>query len=208
MKLIDAPGDMPCLSDDLCLQSVPCPGGLAYLIITLCIWSTPSSYFQVLEAIGSASVLHQRASRYTVFYKNLSSKVLLTSQFPFPHISSTIKCFWHFFPLWNQIWILLPIVSTLVQPIPWSETEIWSFFSISVLTFILLKYSWFTVLCSFLVYSQIIQFSWNIYNSLHLLISNSQSIPPPPTLSLSNHKSVPCVWVCFCFINKFICVIF
>ena len=46
----------------------------------------------------------------------------------FPHISSTIKCFWHFFPLWNHIWILLPIVSTLVQSIPWSETEIWRFF--------------------------------------------------------------------------------
>ena len=34
----------------------------------------------------------------------------------------------------------------------------------------------------------------HIYNSLHLLIPNSQSIPPPPTLPLRNHKSV--LYVC------------
>ena len=47
--------------------------------------------------------------------------------------------------------------------------------------------------------------------SLHQLTPNSQSIlllrwPPHPRLS--NHKSVLYVWVCFCFVDKFICAIF
>ena len=103
----------------------------------------------------------------------------------------------------------------------------------------LLKYSWFTMLCRFLLYSKVtqsyiyIKFLFLYYlpscsiprdcivpcavgqeliaypskcNSLHLLTPNSLSIPPPPpwqpwVCSL-------CSWVCFCFVDRFICAIF
>ena len=59
----------------------------------------------------------------------------------------------------------------------------------------------YSFLCSFLVYPRILSivpvlyyrtllFSHFMYNSLHLLIPNSQSIPPPLLLPLGNHKSV------------------
>ena len=44
-----------------------------------------------------------------------------------------------------------------------------------------------------------------LYNSLHLLIPNSQSIPPHP---LGNHKFILSVCESVCFIDKFICVLF
>ena len=37
-------------------------------------------------------------------------------------------------------------------------------------------------------------------------VPSFQSSPPP--LPLGYHKSVLCLWVCFCFVDKFICVIF
>ena len=45
------------------------------------------------------------------------------------------------------------------------------------------------------------------YSGLHLLIPNSQYIPLPLP-PLGNDKSVLCPWVCLCFIDRFICVIF
>ena len=95
--------------------------------------------------------------------------------------------------------------STLVAE---SEEELKRFFFFLVFN-ILLKYSWFTMLCQFLLYSTVIQlyihpffftffsimvyhktlnivlysrtllFIHFLYNSLHLLIPNSQSFPPP-----------------------------
>ena len=46
----------------------------------------------------------------------------------------------------------------------------------------------FTVL-----YSRTLLFIHSLYNGLHLLIPNSQSMPLPPLLSLGNHKSLLCV---------------
>ena len=45
-----------------------------------------------------------------------------------------------------------------------------------------------------MLYSRTLFFIDSIYNSSHLLIPNSQSIPPPDPLPLGNHKSV--VYVC------------
>ena len=97
-------------------------------------------------------------------------------------------------------------------------TKTWNFYFFK---FMLSKYSLFTMLCLFLLYSKmhiyfsgyfplqiiirsLIQFSvlysrtllfiHSIYNSLHLLISNSQPILFPPRLLLGNHKSV--LYVC------------
>ena len=43
------------------------------------------------------------------------------------------------------------------------------------------------------VYSRALLFIHFLFNSLHLLTSNSQSIPLPPPLAFGNHKSVLCV---------------
>jgi len=52
------------------------------------------------------------------------------------------------------------------------------------------------------LYSRIL-FIYSIYNSLHLLTSISQSFSPHPS-RLGNHKFVPLyLWVCFCFVDKF-----
>ena len=56
-----------------------------------------------------------------------------------------------------------------------------------------------TVLVSGVPQSDLIMYT---YNSLCLLISNSQFIPPPW------QPQVCSLWICFCFINNFICVIF
>ena len=47
---------------------------------------------------------------------------------------------------------------------------------------------------------------WSFSFSIIRLIPNSQSIPFPSSHSLGNCKSV--LYVCFCFVGKFICVIF
>ena len=47
-----------------------------------------------------------------------------------------------------------------------------------------------------------------IYNSLHFLIPNSQSILPPfPAPPWQPQVCSPCLWICFCFIDVFIRVI-
>ena len=43
-----------------------------------------------------------------------------------------------------------------------------------------------------------------LYDSLHLLTWNSQSLPPP----WQPQACSLCLWVEFCFINKFICIIY
>ena len=47
----------------------------------------------------------------------------------------------------------------------------------------------------------------SLYNSLHLLTSDSQSTPPPPFFPLAT-TGLFSLWVCFCFVDKFICIIF
>ena len=56
------------------------------------------------------------------------------------------------------------------------------------------------------LYSRTLLFTHYIHNSLHLLIPNSQSIPPAPPRQ-PQFCSL-CLWVGFCFVGKFICVIF
>ena len=50
-------------------------------------------------------------------------------------------------------------------------------------------------------------FIHSIYNILQLLIPNSQCIPPPPP-PWQPQVCPPCLWVCFCFIDQFISVMF
>ena len=59
------------------------------------------------------------------------------------------------------------------------------------------------------LYSRILLFIHPIYNSLQLLTPNSQSFSPrtPPTPWQPQVWSL-CLWVCFCFIDRFICVAF
>ena len=45
-------------------------------------------------------------------------------------------------------------------------------------------------------------------NSLHLLTLNSQSILLPHLPPWRPQLSYPCLWVCFCFVDRFICAIF
>ena len=59
------------------------------------------------------------------------------------------------------------------------------------------------------LYSRTLLFIHSIYNNLHLLSPNFQSIPLLSTLLLDNHKSVSlCLWVCLCFVDMFIYVRF
>ena len=44
-------------------------------------------------------------------------------------------------------------------------------------------------------------------NSLHLLVLNSQSLPPPPSFPLAT-TNLSSLWVCFCFMDVFIGVAF
>lgn len=47
------------------------------------------------------------------------------------------------------------------------------------------------------------------YGSVYLSIPTSQSIPSPKDCSLGNHKpGLKNLWVCFCSMNKFLCMIF
>ena len=62
---------------------------------------------------------------------------------------------------------------------------IYSFSYSFPLWFITGYWIWFPVL-----YSGTLLFIHALYNSLHLLIPNSQFIPPPSSLPLGNHKSV------------------
>ena len=58
---------------------------------------------------------------------------------------------------------------------------------------------------SSLCYSRTLLLIHSIYNSLHLLISNSHHIPPSPCLlpwQLWVYSL--CLWVCFCFTDNFI----
>ena len=47
----------------------------------------------------------------------------------------------------------------------------------------------------------------SVFNSLHLLIPSSQSVPPCPSLPLAS-TSLFSLCICFCFIGKFICGMF
>ena len=53
--------------------------------------------------------------------------------------------------------------------------------------------------------------SWLIHsecNSLHLLTPNSQSIPFTLPAPWQSQVCSPCLWVCFCSVDRFICAIF
>ena len=47
------------------------------------------------------------------------------------------------------------------------------------------------------------------YSSVYMSIPNSLAIPPllnPSSASPSNHVCPLSLWICFCFVNKFICI--
>ena len=46
------------------------------------------------------------------------------------------------------------------------------------------------------------------YNSLHPLTPNSQSSPSPFSPTWQPQVCSLCLWVCFCFVDRFICAIF
>ena len=48
----------------------------------------------------------------------------------------------------------------------------------------------------------------SIYNRLHLLTPTSYSIPPLAPSALATIAYSLCLWVCFCFVDKFVCVLF
>ena len=75
---------------------------------------------------------------------------------------------------------------------------IYSFSYSFPLWFITGYWIWFPVL-----YSRTLSLSHPLCNSLHLLIPNSQSIPPRRQQVCSL-----CLCICFCFVDKFICVIY
>ena len=63
---------------------------------------------------------------------------------------------------------------------------------------------WLNIVPCIVLYSRTLLFFPSIFNSLYLPTPNSQSIPP----SRQPQNSCLCLWVCFCFIDKFIWVIF
>ena len=76
-------------------------------------------------------------------------------------------------------------------------------------------YTFFLIFFSFMVYHKILNIFpcaiqqdlvviHSTYNSMYLLISNSQSIPPPSHLPLDNHKSVLQVCVSVSQISSFV----
>ena len=58
------------------------------------------------------------------------------------------------------------------------------------------------------LYSQTLLFTHPIYNRFRLLILRFQSIPLLLLLPLGKHKSLLCVWVCFCFIDRLCQILF
>ena len=58
------------------------------------------------------------------------------------------------------------------------------------------------------LYNRTLLFIHPIYHGLHLLIPNSQSFPPTPPPPWQPWVCSQYLWVCFCFIDMFICVIF
>ena len=58
------------------------------------------------------------------------------------------------------------------------------------------------------IYSRILLLIHSLYNSLHLLSSNSQSAPPLPLPPWQPQTRPLCLWVCFYFIDKLTCVTF
>jgi len=71
---------------------------------------------------------------------------------------------------------------------------------------------WFMIgswIWSPVVYNGALFFTHSVYNKLHLLVSKSQSIVPPTSPPLSQPLVCSlCLWVCFCFIEKLIRIIF
>ena len=59
-----------------------------------------------------------------------------------------------------------------------------------------------------MLYSRTLLFIHPMYNSLHLLIPKSYSIPPPPHPPWQPQVCSLCLWVCFSFVDKFIYIIF
>ena len=64
----------------------------------------------------------------------------------------------------------------------------------------------YSSLCHYPTHSWISLLIHPICNSLHLLTPNSYPPPPLPLSPLGNHRCVD--WVCFCFVDRFICVVF
>ena len=129
--------------------------------------------------------------------------------------------------------ICLCVPNSLCSTLGTSYFAQWvTFFCLNVL----LKYSWFTMLCWFLLHSKVIQlyacffnilFHYSLscgYSSLCSMVGRcylsilhikayvcqpQPSSPSPPFLSPWRPAACSlCLWVCFCFVDMFVCVIF
>ena len=94
-----------------------------------------------------------------------------------------------------------------LQCINFCYTEKW--FSYTFFFYILL-HLWFIIgywIHIPLLYSRAVLFIHSVYNGLHLLTPTSLSVPKPSPL-WQPQVCFLCLWVCFHFVDRFICVIF
>lgn len=145
MELIDAPGRYAMfiwwLLPSVCSTPRTCISDHNLVQVKLSKFILPA-----LEAIGSASVLyhgslHTPSILQKCFFHSAPDLTGFLHSYGFNYTASMFLAF--FFLSKLNLDSCYPAISTLVHPIPWSETENWR----CVLKFILLKHCWFTMLC-------------------------------------------------------------
>lgn len=134
IELIDAPERHAVFIWWLCLQTVPHPGELARLAMTLVLsgsWSPPSLVFQLLKPLCLPHFYTVGSLLYPVFYTSFSHKVLTSSLLTlpvfFPSYVFHYNCFdvsGSFLPFWTLDFdSSYPAVCTLTQPMRENSTE-------------------------------------------------------------------------------------
>ena len=166
--------------------------GLSHILVHQCSWQ---HYSQCTNAENNPNV-HWQMNKQNVVYRN--SGILFS-----------LKKEWNSFFYWSIV--------DLQSCVNFCCTAKWFSYIYVYIFYIPFHYGLSQdIEYSFpVIYSRTLLFIHSIYNSLHLLIPNSQSIPPrsppprqPQVCSLCLWVCFLCLWVCFCFIDRFICVIF